>query len=144
MATDQQIEYVLRHLQTDHPSALFQRMRDTGAGLAAVLRILEEAPGEVTSGQISEAMQVSTARVAVLLKKMAARGLIAKYADPRDARVTMVRLSPAGKDLVRQMKQDLYTQVGSVIDRLGMEKIQVFLSISQEIQAALSPPKLNL
>lgn len=80
---------------------------------------------------------VSTARVAVLLKKMAAKGLITKGHDPADARVTVVSLTEQGRESIREIEGELYRQTGLVIDRVGEERVLEFIAIAQEIQSAL-------
>ena len=80
---------------------------------------------------------VSTARVAVLLKKMAAKRLITKGHDPADARVTVVSLTEQGRESIREIEGELYRQTGLVIDRVGEERVLEFIAIAQEIQSAL-------
>ena len=71
---------------------------------------------------------------------MSAKGLIIKDVDANDARITIVRLSPLGLEKVRQMKANLYKQVSAVIDKVGIEKMMDFISVSNEIKAMLPPP----
>lgn len=140
MATQKQIEYVLENLQGMHSAAFFKNLSEGNAGIHAVLRILYESDDNITAGNISDYMNVSTARVAALLKKMSAKGLIIKDVDANDARITIVRLSPLGLEKVRQMKANLYKQVSAVIDKVGIEKMMDFISVSNEIKAMLPPP----
>ena len=134
MATAQQIEMIVDALRAAHPKALFQAIDETQVGIGAVLRILCESEGPVTAGKIAEDMEVSTARVAVLLKKMVAKNLIVKQTDPADARVTVVRLSEYGKQTVEAMRREIYAQFGAVIDQVGMDRMMEFVAISGEIQ----------
>lgn len=143
MATQEEVEYVLEHLQEAHPDTFFKALNEGNVGIRAVLRILYEASDNITAGDISDYMHVSTARVAVLLKKMSEKGLIVKDADANDARITIVHLSQTGVQKVQQMKEEMYLQTGIIIDKLGMEKMMEFISILDEIKAAVSPPKLN-
>ena len=75
--------------------------------------------------------------MAVLLKKMAAKGLITKGHDPADARVTVVSLTEQGRESIREIEGELYRQTGLVIDRVGEERVLEFIAIAQEIQSAL-------
>lgn len=88
-----------------------------------MLRFLHGSSDNVTAGDISEFMHVSTARVAVLMKKMSAQGLITKEGDARDARITIVRITPKGEEKVQQIHDAIYAQVNDIIDRVGMKKI---------------------
>lgn len=89
-------------------------------------------------------MNVSTARVAVLLKKMVAKDLIVKEVDANDARVTVVQLSEHGRITVETMRNEIHRQFGTVIDKIGMERMMEFVAISREIQNALKETHLTL
>lgn len=142
MATQEQIEQIVDALCTAPPKAFFQTMDETQAGIGAVLRFLSGAEGTVTAGRIAELMNVSTARVAVLLKKMVAKGLIIKEADPSDARITVVQLSEKGEKTAATIRANIHRQIGLVIDRIGMERMLEFAEVSQMIHQVCkhSPP----
>lgn len=134
MATSKEIEFVLDHLQRSHPERFFKTISEGNAGVGAVLKYLHESHDPVTSGSISEYMQVSTARVAVLLRKMSAQGLITKHEDKNDARVMIVNISPKGEEKAEEMKSRLYQEISTVINEVGMERIMEFIKISDEIK----------
>ena len=143
MATQEQIDYVLDYWDKSQPANFFKKMNEGNAGIGAVLRILYESPESVTSGYISEFMQVGTARTAVLLKKMSDKGLITKSGDIKDARRTIVSLTDDGRDTVRNMRDDLRSKISAVIDKLGMDTITEFLEISNEMKSVFSPPDIE-
>ncbi len=141
MATIAQIERMLAELERIHPVAFFRRMDETQAGIGAVLRLLHTSEEEITAGKISEVLNISTARVAVLIRKMAAKGLITKARSSADARVTMVGLTELGVRTVEGMRREMYQQMGLVIDAVGEERLREFLKIAAEIRAAVNPPQ---
>ena len=141
MATTAQIERMLAELERIHPVAFFRRMDETQAGIGAVLRLLHTSEEEITAGKISEVLNISTARVAVLIRKMAAKGLITKARSSVDARVTMVGLTELGVRTVEEMRREMYRQMGLVIDAVGEERLREFLKIATEIRAAVNPPQ---
>lgn len=146
MATNEQIESLLNKLKKTPPAERFRNFDMSTAGIRAILKILNETDDKVTAGQISEYMNVSTARVAVLLKKMTAKGLIEKEHDSADGRVVVVKLTVRGKQLADKCKENLYAHVGEMIDKIGMERMLEFAAISNEIQELkkASPPELDL
>ena len=143
MATSEQIRATLEALQATHPKALFHAMDMRQAGIGAVLRLVYEAREPVTAGNIAEFMGVSTARVAVLLKKMVQQELIVKEAARHDARVTVVRLTDTGRARVEKMQAHLYANLGRVIDKIGMERMEEFIAISREIRDAMEKPDFS-
>lgn len=143
MAAEQQIEYILKQLQKSHPDGFFRMLDKGSAGADAVLRCLHEAGGALTAGNLSEFLHVSTARVAVLIRKLTGQGLVTRESAPNDARIAIIRITPAGVGRIIRMKNRLYAYVGEVIDKVGMERIMEFLSISEEIRAAVAPPDIG-
>ena len=144
MHNQEEIEGLIQAMYDAQPKDLARFMSENQAGIKAVLQLLYLAEGPVTAGTIAEEIGVSTARVAVLLKKMENKDLILREADPEDARVTTVRLSDQGLKTVTAMRQELYRQMGILIDRMGMDRMLEFVAISKEIQDVLKPPSLPL
>ncbi len=144
MATYEQIEMVATALQKIHPAPFFKKINESQAGIGAVMRYLSESDDEVTAGSIAEFMGVSTARVAVLLKKMAAKGLIVKENAAFDGRVTIVHLSETGKQTALTMRSSMYSRVGEVIDRVGIDRMLEFLAIAAEITEIAPDPHKDL
>ncbi len=138
MATNEEIETLLQKLKKAPPSECFQNFDMNTVGIRAILKMLSETDEKVTAGKISEKMNVSTARVAVLLKKMVAKGLIEKENDEADGRVVLVKLSESGKQAANDLKKDMYTKIGNVIDKIGMERMLEFAAISKEIHSVIS------
>lgn len=144
VATAEQIEDVFRRLEQVHPVRFFDAVQEIQTGMGAVLRLLNESGGTATAGEISAALSISTARVAVLLKKMAARGFITKGKGPLDARVTLVTLTEAGAAASAQLKAELFSRLGLVIDAVGEDRLGEFLSVLEEIKTAVDdfrPPE---
>lgn len=134
MATKEEAEYVFNNLIIAKPEAFFNRIDKTKAGVGAVIRILNTANEPLSAGVISEKIGVSTARTAVLLRKMLAKDLIVKLDDQSDGRKTLVRLSEHGKCSANKAKKELFEQLSKVIDYIGMEKMKQFIALSAEIR----------
>lgn len=144
MASREEIEVLLEQLQKAPPSEPFRNIDQNTAGIRAILRYLSITNDTVTAGMISEHMAVSTARVAVLLKKMVAKGLIEKEPSPADARVVVVRLSEQGKQTAERIKNGIYAHIGAMIDKVGMDRMLEFAAISNEIRSLEKPTDVEL
>lgn len=138
MATHQQIETVINGLNKANPMEFVRTVNATQVGIAAVLRFLYESEETVTAGKISEFMNVSTARVAALLKKLVAKGLVTKEADILDARITIVKITDFGEMVIKQRQEEMFQQVGAIIDKVGMERMMDFIEILEEIKSVAS------
>lgn len=143
MATTEQIELMMRKLDKAHPAAFFKRADEVQAGIGAVLKLLAESSQPVTAGRISDALNISTARVAVLIRKMVGKGLVTKEQGLLDARITIVRLTDLGEKTIREMKEEMYGVMGRVIDAVGIERLTEFLEIAEEIRKVTEPPEFK-
>lgn len=144
MSVQEQTEKMVKMLDHLRPGDFFKKLDETNKGILAVLRFLYEADEEVTAGQISTFMNVSTARVAVLLKKMEAKGLIIKEIGRNDARTTVVKLSDFGREKTEELRANLYRQVETVIEQIGIERLTQFIDTAREIRAVLQEPSLEI
>lgn len=137
MATIEQVERVLKNMEKAHPIDFFKKIDETQVGIGAVLRLLNESGEIITAGKISNVLNISTARVAVLLKKMVAKGLITKEQDVSDGRVTIVKLTESGEKIASKMREDIYAKTAHIIDTVGEERLREFIAISKEIRATI-------
>lgn len=144
MATKEQIITLLEQLSKAPPSEHFQNIDKNTAGIQAILKYLSETDGKVTAGNISDHMKVSTARVAVLLKKMVAKDLIEKEQDPTDGRIVVVKLSEHGKQTAARLQENIHRHIGEMIDRVGMERMLEFAAISNEIHSVMKKPDIDI
>lgn len=139
MATKEQIDYIVCELPKAHPANFFKFFNDSNTGIGFAIKLLYSAEdNRLSAGAVSEAMGVSTARVAVLLKKMESKGLIVRESDRTDARVTIVCLSEEGKAVAKQMQENMLKHISYVIDRVGMEKLRQFIELSAEVKEAMA------
>lgn len=144
MATEEQIKRLLGELKQAPPSQLFQSIDASTAGMRAILLYLGDTDQVVTAGMVSDFMHVSTARVAVLLKKMEAKGLLEKERDPKDARKVMVRLSAQGRELAGQLHGCINDRIAAMIDQIGMERMMEFAATANEIHGIFSPVVIDI
>lgn len=139
MATGEQIQLLLDRLIPDQmfpvsPTEFQKRIEEANYGIGAALRFLyfSEEP-VITAGRISAHLGISTARTAVLLKKMEAKGLIERKTDSGDARKAVIMLSDSGRRAAEKMRENLCAHFGRLIDAIGMERLLEFAAIANEI-----------
>lgn len=139
MATREELERIAESLPQVQPTHFLKIVNDSGAGIGFALKLLHSSPsGHLTAGEISEAMGVSTARVAVLLKKMEAKGLVVKEHDSHDARVRVVCLSERGCLEAERMHESMLRDLERLIDRIGPECFRLFVELSAEVKGAMA------
>ena len=134
MVTEQEIWDILTDFNSIKPVDFLQQLDVTSMGIGNVLGFLASSNRTVTAGEISEYMGVSTARVAVLLKKMTDKGLIEKHTDPKDARRVLVSITEEGRKLLSDKRKEILLYSGAIIERFGKEKIENFVATCKEIK----------
>lgn len=144
MASREQIELLRRQLWEAVPMEFCKQIDQKQVGMEAILQLLLEADQTLTAGMLSEAMNVSTARMAVLLRKMSEKGLIVKETHALDGRVTVVRLTEYGEAIAGKKREEALRQIGAVIDKVGMERMLEFIRISKEIKEVIRCPEFDL
>lgn len=144
MATTEQIKFLAELLEETHPAEFFDRMNEIQMGIGAVLRLLYERKCPLTAGQISKLLNVSTARIAVLLKKMETKGFVVRETGADDARTTVVTLSDLGVKTAEKLRTEIYAQIEAVIDSVGMTRMMEFVAISKEICSVMKGSSLDI
>ena len=134
MISEQDVIRLLSEFNSIKPLDFVQRIDVSSMGIGNVLGYLCESGREVSAGEISDYMEVSTARVAVLLKKMSDKGLITKQSDPHDKRKVMVSITPLGRTAFEEKKKEIILYAGAIVDHFGTEKLEDFIQSCREIK----------
>ena len=143
MASEQKIISILNEFNSIKPIAFLQQIDVTSVGIGNVLGFLASSDSEVSAGEISTFMNVSTARVAVLLRKMADKGLIVKNSDPKDGRKVMVSITDKGRSKLKRSRDEILLYASAIIDRFGEEKILDFIESCKVIRDIVDEVKVN-
>lgn len=86
---------------------------------------------------ISETLHISTARVAALIKKMVDKGLIIRETGAKDARVTEIRMTEHGREIIEAVQKERREQLEAIIDQVGMERLLEYFDVSDEIRSIM-------
>ncbi len=134
MATQQEIKTALELFHRCKPQIRLDELRRQEMGIFAVIKYLNDAPETVNSVELCNFLGVSSARMAVLLKKLESKGLIVKKSSKTDARSKIVILSEKGKKLAEIIKSQMQETVGKIVDEFGLEKLENMFSDLQKIK----------
>ena len=105
-ALDDRLGYWLRLAQMAAFEAFNQAMAPLGLtpGRLGALLLIEASPNAHQS-TLAEALHVKPPNMAVLLAKLEQDGLIRRVDDPANRRANMLRLTPAGRALLRRARK---------------------------------------
>lgn len=87
--------------------------------------------------EISEAMAVSTARVAKILGKLNSQGLILRKCDDKDNRKVIIVLTSKGVEKVAEFRKNAIKKLEVVLSALDEEEIEEFMRIRKKLNSAL-------
>lgn len=132
---------VLEELRTCMPRDFLSRLDELHKGTGFLLGMLAVSDGVVYAGDIAREMDVSTARIAVLLNKMEKNGFLRREPSPEDARKTVVKLTEQGRDCIRRTKEQALDRTELLLERVGPEDVWEFIRLSKKIKAAMEEAK---
>jgi len=98
-----------------------------------VLRIVGQFPG-TSAGEVSSILHIHPSTLTGVLKRLQARGLIEREADPSDARRARLRLTAQGQMLNRTRSGTVEAAIRRVLAQVEPEKMQAV----QEVLALLA------
>lgn len=133
----EQIDTLLKKMVEAKPFELFNQIDETNKGMGFILGFLYKTKGDVYSIDIANALDVSTARIAVLLKKLEASELIIKSKCLSDARKIKVSLTEKGILKTEEAIEFLYSYFDKILSVVTIDEFNEFIRISEKIQNAI-------
>lgn len=103
-------------------------------GLYVILKVIKDQNGEVIAGDISNKLNISTARVAVALKTLERKKYITKYKSSADLRKTVVRLTPLGKEVLKIREEEINSLIEALLKDLTDEEFEQLIKIINKIK----------
>ena len=127
----------LQKMRLCRPKPFYSKLDEGQRGIGFVLEYLREAKVEVIAGDLARELNVSTARIAALLRKMEKNGLIQRHAAQADARQTVVEITQAGMEYSDKIMEQLLEKTELLIEKVGKDDLDEFVRISRKIKKAL-------
>ena len=136
MSAREDAQEILHKLRECRPKSFFSKIDESQKGVSCVLVYLQEADHEVIAGDLAKELNVSTARIAALLRKMEKNGLIVRSRSSEDARQTVVEITQTGNAYVDKMKEQMLMKMELLLEKVGKEDLEEFIRISCKIKEA--------
>ena len=138
MNKSDQVLSIIKKLKENKPAKVFKKVSDDlDSGVRFVLLYLTDNKGEVYASSISEAMNISRARVGILLNKMEDKGYISKKASYKDARIEVVNLTDKGLKRCNEIKDEIAKYISIIVDKVGFNELNHFLDTACKIKNVL-------
>lgn len=115
-----------------HNSHKENQIQMTLKGELFVLFILDSRGDKALPGELAEIADVSTARIAAILKSIEKKGLLKREIDAADRRKILVTLTPEGITYCQKKKDEIYAYWKKLMDALGEEDVQNSIRIMKK------------
>ena len=138
---EEKINNIINLIKQNKPKDLLDKLDKTSGGLGVLMYL--ESHDNVKISDITKYLEVTSARMAVLLEKMKTKDLIIKEVDKQDARITKIKLSKKGKELSKKYKEEHYNKIKLLINEIGYDKLLDLLETINQINNIINKEKRN-
>jgi DNA-binding MarR family transcriptional regulator len=97
------------------------------------LLYIKNRDGFALPGEISEEMNISSARVAVILNNLESKGFIERQIDKTDRRRILVVLTEKGEEKAENHNKEVIAQIAKMLELLGGQDAREFVRITGRI-----------
>ena len=118
-------------------SSLQKPFTGADSGMGFILVYMYHHIKEASQKALAEKMNVSKARITSLIKKMEERGLVNRKTSMEDERVNIISLTGKGNELGEKMVQYSLKIVMRLIDEIGTDEIDRFITTLLKIKDVL-------
>ena len=134
MKTEEFAEFLFNQLKPTNARSLTDALNNFSRGEVGVLSYLVFDKSEASAGELSEKLNVSTARIASILNSLENKKYITRKIDSLDKRKTLVVITEKGKELAISTKKEIIDMLLKVIAEVGYDDIKEYVRILQKIR----------
>jgi DNA-binding MarR family transcriptional regulator len=121
---------LLRNMQMLHKSRPQKKIAESLQGEIFVLHYLFSRGDDVVPGEISNTMDISSARIAATLNSLESKGFLTREIDKNDRRRILVRLTPEGKAVAQKHQWAVIQNTAEMLSFLGEEDTKEYIRIT--------------
>lgn len=137
MNTNEMAESLFEQFKPTTSTSLTEALNDFSRGEVGVLGYLAFDKDEATAGELSEKLQVTTARIASILNSLESKEYIIRREDKSDKRKTVVVITKKGINLATKTKKEIIDKIIKVINEVGYEEVNEYIRIATKIRTVL-------
>ena len=116
-------------------------LSDFNRGEIGVLGYLMFKCAKVSSGELSDALKVSTARMSSILNSLESKRFVKRTNDEKDKRKTLVLITNKGKETFINAENELKEHIKYLIRSIGIDDFNEYLRITKKIKNIISNRK---
>jgi DNA-binding MarR family transcriptional regulator len=132
---------LIRNMRAAKAASRHMPIQDENPGESIILYCIKKREWIVPS-EISDAIGVSTARVATVLNGLEEKGLITREIDSGDRRRIIVKLTQKGAERAEEQHREHIENIKSILSSLGEEDAKELVRIFGKLAEVLSKVRL--
>lgn len=130
--------FYMEKFHKNKPIPIMQRISKEENGIGFLLSYLyANSSIQITAGDLAKNLEVSTARIAVLLRKMEERGYVHKSFCESDGRKTIITITEDGKLKVKKQKEKMLDLMEKIIIDVGEEDLDYLFQILEKLNSSI-------
>lgn len=137
MNVEEIAEILFQQLKPTSSTSLTEVLNEFNRGEVGVLGYLAFDKDEATAGELSEKLNVTTARIASILNSLENKEYIKRKEDNLDKRKTLVSITTKGKELANITKREIIEKIIRVVEEVGYDEIKDYVRIALKIRDVL-------
>jgi len=98
----------------------------------------------LTVKDIAQRLEVAKSRVTKLVNSLNEKGLVAKIDDPKDARIKLISLTPAGHERYKEIEAFQRELYRAILMQVGADERKIMLSNLELLRSAMEAVKEGL
>lgn len=130
MSFAEEAEQELVRLMLQNRNGAFSKIEKSNKGESIVIKFLARS-GEPTSPKhLAESLNLSSARIAVVLGSLEKKGMIVRDMDPADRRRINVTLTKCGMKMAHEEKKEMRDKIIQVFELMGEADTKTFIEMT--------------
>jgi len=126
-------EELLRNMTRTAKMPFQKKVEDISLGEKKILGFLAFAKRSATSGELSEALYLTTPRVASALNSLSKKGFIQRSRDANDKRIVIVTITEEGTHFMEEERKEALMMIEQTLEKLGEHDAKEFVRILKRI-----------
>ncbi len=143
MATKQDVDLALELFHKHKVKNAFHELVKKEIGYFAAIKYLNDVNKQVNAKDISNALEISTARTAILLKKLENKKFVTKTNSSTDARSVVVSLTDEGRRCADDLRGQMIKSMEKVVDEIGLQELERLFETLEKIEKIMKENMLK-
>jgi DNA-binding MarR family transcriptional regulator len=135
------LEFMRALWALDHAFQSASKRMEAALGVTAPQRIVVRIVGRfprISAGEVAEILHVHPSTLTGVLKRLEARGIIARTSDPKDGRRALLALTARGRELDQLRSGTVESAVRKVLARIPAQTARSARTLAETLAAELN------